>query len=266
VQVRHSETKHLQLPPLQPRLLLVLFTSFLQELTAAGPSAASVSSKLAWYVASQRPLFAAQDMQQLLKANRQAAAAAAVQEGGVLYVGQELYVIIIISSSSSGGRSSSSDHDTSNSLLSVVGPDGGPTLLMHSLADAEADAADSSSSSDSDADLDAFADAYAQEQPAASRRMLLDTASSSSSSSSSSGQTTLYNIPGISGGAGNDQIWSSVSELADQQREAAAGAAAAAAVPVVAGQVPRQQDFRIIGGAEAPRDRCGTARDCAACC
>jgi hypothetical protein len=220
----------------------------LQELSAAGPSAAAVSSTVAWYVHSQRPLFAAQDMQQLLKANRHAAAAAAAApDGGLRYVGQDLYDF--------GSSSVSSDETPVDSSPETP-------LRLHTLpgSDSYQDDFSGSSSSDDDEDLQGFVDAYAEEKPAASRRMLLSTAASSSSSSSAS-ETAVFNIPGLSGTASSGSTWSTVSELASSMRDAqeaqaaADAAAAAAVVPARAGQIPRRQDFRIIGGAEAPRDR-----------
>jgi hypothetical protein len=208
----------------------------LQELSAAGPSAAAVSSSLAWYVQSKRPQFAAQDMQQLLSANRQAAAAAA-PDGGLLYVGQDLY-----------------DFGSSRD-----GSDAEPPLLLHTLPEGDSyqDHFGDSGSSDEE-EFAGFVDAYAEEKPAASRRMLLNTAAGSSSSSAS--EAAVFNIPGVSGKAGSDGSWSTVTELAaslrdSQEAQAAADAAAAAVMPARAGQIPRRQDFRIIGGAEAPRDR-----------
>jgi hypothetical protein len=144
------------------------------------------------------------------------------------------------------------DHD-SDGWGSVFGPDAEP-IVLHTLPDVNRDAdASSIGSSSSDEDgFDAFVDAYAELQPEASRRMLSDNAASSS-------EATVFNIPGISGTAGSDGTWSSVSQLASAQQEAdrvKAAAAAAAAVPARAGRIPVQQDFRIIGGAEAARDRC----------
>jgi hypothetical protein len=238
-------------------LVMMWLLVVLQELSAAGPSAAAVSSTFAWYVHSQRPLFAAQDMQQLLRANRHAAAAAAAApDGGLRYVGQDLYDF--------GSSSDSSDETTVDSSPETP-------LLLHTLPGSDSyqdDFSGSSSSSDEDEDFQGFVDAYADEKPAASRRMLLNTAASSSSSGAS--ETAVFNIPGLSGVAGSGSTWSTVSELASsmrdaQEAQAAAAAAAAAVVPARAGQIPRRQDFRIIGGAEAPRDRCGSCW-CLLCC
>jgi hypothetical protein len=230
----------------------------LQELSAAGPSAAAVSSTLAWYVHSQRPLLAAQDMQQLLKANRHAAAAAA-PDGGLLYVGQDLYDF------GSSSSSDSSEKISVDSLQSTMETDAGTPLLLHTLPGSDSYQDDfSGSSSYDDEASEGFVDASAEEKPAASRRMLLNTAASSSSSAS---QTAVSSIPGLSGVAGSDDGWSSVSQLASSLRDsldaqaaadAAAAAAAAAVMPARAGHIPRRQDFRIIGGVQAPRDRCGS--------
>lgn len=259
-------------------------------------SAPALVAELTWYASTQRPLFAAQDMQQILQANRHADGLDD-NDGGLQYIAQDLFDF--------GSRGSSSGND-------MTVPGQGQPLLMHTLpagsvtansatrlaansdtaaallaapmddmvgdalSDSETEQLDDALTTDLTSITEQLNNAqsaaavsteYGEEYlPYASRRSRrLKVATSDTNSGSSSAPDFSWLLTDLTGSVGVDGSAISIRDLPLDGVPAAGDMTTSPALLIHQQKPPSQQDFRIVGGVEAPQNRYGVCQIECAC-